>query len=361
MTLPTPPERRGPGLAPDGLDTRILAIDVGGGTQDILLWQPDQPIENCVKLVLPSRTVIVARRIARATAAGNAVHLTGRLMGGGACASALKRHVAAGLKASATAEAAKTVRDNPDEVRAKGIEILEDPPIGAVVVRTGDIDLDGLAQAMAPFEVTLPSRYAVCVQDHGECLTGSNRRFRFSLWERFLDAGGELEDLAYQDIPPEFTRMRAVQQMLPGAVLMDTGSAAIRGALQDETVAQAAEQGATIVNVGNQHTVGVLVMKERVWGLFEHHTGLMDPAKLVDHVARLQLGTLTNDEVFADHGHGAAVVDGAPLGTFGFVAVTGPQRHMAQGTGWHFAVPYGDMMLSGPFGLVAAARPLLGD
>lgn len=360
MSLSTPPERRGPGLAPDGPDTRILAIDVGGGTQDILLWQPDQPIENCVKLVLPSRTVIVARRIARATAAGMAVHLSGPLMGGGACASALKRHVGAGLKASATAEAAKTIRDDPDEVRARGIEIVEEPPTGAVVVRTGDTDLDGLAQAMASFEVTLPSRYAVCVQDHGECLIGSNRRFRFSLWERFLDAGGALADLAYLEVPPEFTRMRAVQDVLAGAVLMDTGSAAIWGALQDELVAEAAAQGATIVNVGNQHTVGVLVRKDRVWGLFEHHTGLMDPAKLIDHVGRLQLGTLTNDEVFADHGHGAAVLEGAPLGTFGFVAVTGPQRHMARDTGWHFAVPFGDMMLSGPFGLVAAARPILG-
>ena len=47
-----------------------LAIDVGGGTQDILLWQPDTPIENCVKLVLPSQTVVVANRIRRCTSQG---------------------------------------------------------------------------------------------------------------------------------------------------------------------------------------------------------------------------------------------------------------------------------------------------
>ena len=43
---------------------RILAIDVGAGTQDILLWEADQPMENCVKLVLPSWTTILARRAA---------------------------------------------------------------------------------------------------------------------------------------------------------------------------------------------------------------------------------------------------------------------------------------------------------
>jgi len=31
---------------------RILAIDVGAGTQDILLWEAGQPMENNVKLVL---------------------------------------------------------------------------------------------------------------------------------------------------------------------------------------------------------------------------------------------------------------------------------------------------------------------
>ena len=58
-----------------------LAIDVGGGTQDILLWQPDTPIENCVKLVLPSQTVVVANRIRRYTSKGVPIFLTGNLMG----------------------------------------------------------------------------------------------------------------------------------------------------------------------------------------------------------------------------------------------------------------------------------------
>ena len=38
---------------------RILAIDVGAGTQDILLWESDRTPENCTQLILPSQTQIV--------------------------------------------------------------------------------------------------------------------------------------------------------------------------------------------------------------------------------------------------------------------------------------------------------------
>ncbi|HPL30287.1 MAG TPA: pyruvate formate lyase-activating protein, partial [Anaerolineae bacterium] len=57
--------------------TRILAVDIGGGTQDILLYDAAQPVEDCVQLVLPAPTVIVAGRIRQATAAGQAVYLSG--------------------------------------------------------------------------------------------------------------------------------------------------------------------------------------------------------------------------------------------------------------------------------------------
>src|SRR5712691_990290 len=33
---------------------RVLAIDVGAGTQDILIYESDKTPENCFKLVLPS-------------------------------------------------------------------------------------------------------------------------------------------------------------------------------------------------------------------------------------------------------------------------------------------------------------------
>jgi uncharacterized protein (DUF1786 family) len=44
---------------------KILAIDVGTGTQDIMLYDSKNSIENAVKMVLPSPTKIMADRIRR--------------------------------------------------------------------------------------------------------------------------------------------------------------------------------------------------------------------------------------------------------------------------------------------------------
>jgi uncharacterized protein (DUF1786 family) len=338
---------------------RILAIDAGAGTQDVLLYESDKTMENCVQLVLPSRTMIVAGRIRQATARGEDVFLTGNLMGGGPCVSAIKKHLRAGLVVYATPLAAKTIRDNPREVEALGVQIVEQAPTDAMTIRTGDVDLAALGRALALFDVELPERYAIAVQDHGETLEGSQRRFRFQQWQRFVEQGGDIIKLAYLELPPHLTRMKAVQADVPGAMLMDTGSAAIWGALCDENVASHQGDGLIVVNVGNQHTIGFLLREERVWGLFEHHTVLMNPDKLAAYVDSLREGTLTNDEVYGDNGHGAYVHPDYPGdGNFRFVAITGPNRGMAVSLGYYMAVPYGDMMMTGAFGLVAAARRL---
>ncbi|MEO6398536.1 MAG: pyruvate formate lyase-activating protein, partial [Tepidiformaceae bacterium] len=62
---------------------RILAIDMGTGTQDILLFDSENPVENCVKMILPSATQIAATRIRRASREGRAIALTGVVAGGG--------------------------------------------------------------------------------------------------------------------------------------------------------------------------------------------------------------------------------------------------------------------------------------
>jgi uncharacterized protein (DUF1786 family) len=348
--------------------SRILAIDVGAGTQDILLFDDGQPTENCVKCVLPSWTSVLAQSIKRATKEGRPVFLTGNLMGGGPCVSALKRHIRAGHKVYATPRAGKTVRDDLDQVRALGIEIVQEPPADGqlVTLRTRDVDISVLRNTLLPFGVQIPETVAVAVQDHGESLAESQRRFRFRHWQQFVGAGGDLLDMIYDEVPAYLTRMRAVQEDAPGALMMDTGGAAIWGALQDPRVAAHQQDGLMVINVGNQHTVGVLLRDARIWGLFEHHTVLMSTEKLADYVDRLREGTLSNDEVFGDNGHGAVTHpdwSGTSLGhsAFQFVAVTGPQRALAARLGYYMAVPHGDMMLSGCFGLVAAVRALLSE
>lgn len=239
-------------MSPD----RVLAIDVGAGTQDILLWESGQPMENNVKLVLPSWTTVLARRVKQATREGRPVFLTGNLMGGGPLVGAMKRHLRAGYSVYATSSAALTIRDNLNQVRERGYTIVgegEKPPDmpNLVTLRTRDVDLGVLASALVSFGVTVPETVAVAVQDHGECLEGSNRKFRFQLWREFVEGGGEMLNLAYREPPPCYTRMRAVQQDAPGAVMMDTGPAALWGILEDERAAAHHDEGLIAVNVGN--------------------------------------------------------------------------------------------------------------
>ncbi len=334
----------------------LLTIDVGGGTQDLFLWEPGQTMENAVKMVLPAPTRVVARRLQRLTAQGQAVFLDGRVMGGGPITGAVRRHLARGLALAATPQAALTLSDRLPEVQQWGVVLADEPPPDAATLTLGDVNLDSLGQVFNDFEVPFPGHFAVAVQDHGFDPQGSNRRFRFEYWEDFLSRGGLLADLAFFDPPPRFTRMLAVQKTLPGALLMDTCAAGVRGALLDPQARARQEEGLLVVNLGNAHTFAVLVRGERLWGIYEHHTGLLTPAKLFDHLTRFQAGELTNDEVFAEHGHGCTYAPDYPWTTrSGLTVITGPQRRLARGwPGGHFAAPLGDMMLSGCFGLWVA-------
>ena len=338
-------------------DGRILAIDIGAGTMDVLLHDPAQPMENAVQLVLPSATAIIGRRIERARRDGRAVFLHGNLMGGYHTTNAVWRHLEAGLAVYATARAAATVHDNADLLRKRGVQITDDPPPDAVAIELHDLDLARLAKVLGPYDVTIPPTVAVAAQDHGFSPTSSNRLFRFEHWRRFLVPGGTLADHIWTKPPDYMTRLRAIQADAPGAIVADTGPVAVLGALEDERVAGEAERGACVVNVGNQHALALLVRGEELFGVMEHHTEAMTTEKLERLVQKLIAGTITHDEVFADDGHGALVLDAyREAGPFTFVAVTGPNRAMAKPLGWYFAAPHGAMMLSGCFGLVRGVR-----
>jgi uncharacterized protein (DUF1786 family) len=339
---------------------KILAMDIGGGTQDILIYEEGKSMENCVQMILPSPTRIVAQQIFKATTSGKNIFLGGNTMGGGPCSLAVEKHLQSGLKVYATELAALTFHDNLDEVRKRGIKITNRPPKGTQVIHLGDVDLTSIRKALSPFQVNLPQTYAIAVQDHGFNPRGSNRLFRFQHWKRFLNSGGQLKNLVYLQPPKYMTRMIAVQRDAPGAALMDTCAAAIWGCLCDPLVAERKGEGLIAVNLGNQHALGALVQGERIWGIFEHHTGRMTRDKLKSFLNRFPRKLLSHEEVFRDGGHGCTV-DPAFLRKKGYrlMAVSGPRRSLAEGLGYYMAAPYGDMMLTGCFGLVAALKAKL--
>jgi uncharacterized protein (DUF1786 family) len=339
----------------EGAALRILAVDVGAGTQDVLVYDSARTPENCFKLVLPSQTQITGARIRAVTRAGKPLHLAGTLMGGGASSDAVKEHLAAGLPVTATAAAARTLHNDPARVAKLGVRLRETAPAGAVTVELGDLDLHALGHTLAEFGVLLPEIVAVAVQDHGFRPGSGNNAVRFEYLQGLVEGGGQLANTVFRKPPAGMTRMAAVAERIPGAYMMDTGAAAVLGALGDPVVARAVrEEGAILVNVGNMHTFATLVKGTRLYGLFEHHTGGITAAIIGDLVERLRLGTIDGATFNREFdGHGAALVDDYRReGPFRFVAVTGPNRQIARPLGYHEAAPHGDMMLAGSFGLV---------
>src|SRR5438132_13590442 len=139
-------------------DARILAIDIGAGTMDVLLHDPAHPMENAVQLVLPSATAIVGRRIESARRAGHPVFQHGNLMGGYHTTNAVWRHLEAGLAVYATERAARTVHDDLDLLRKRGVRLTDDPPPDAIAIDMRDLDLARLAKALGPYAATIRPR-----------------------------------------------------------------------------------------------------------------------------------------------------------------------------------------------------------
>jgi uncharacterized protein (DUF1786 family) len=349
---------------------QILAVDVGTGTQDVLLFDTDKEPENALKLVMPSPTVLLARAIRAATGAGEDLLLTGVTMGGGPCAWATEDHLKAGYRVFATPDAARTFNDDLDEVAAMGVKVVgEDEAAswtGARRLALLDFDYDALARAFGVFglDLGLADVLAVAVFDHGAAPPGySDRLFRFEYLAERIRSGAGLSGFAFAgaEIPDSMTRLQAAASTAPTdrpLVVMDTAPAAVLGALEDPQVR--AHREGVVANVGNMHTLAFHLRDGLIAGLFEHHTGLLSRERLEGLLAQLAAGTLSHDELFAEHGHGALVLDCAPL-SLDFVAVTGPRRGLLAGSPLqpYLAVPYGDMMMAGCWGLVRACAHIL--
>jgi uncharacterized protein (DUF1786 family) len=329
----------------------LLALDIGRGTQDVFVYDPRRPVENCPKMVLPSPTAVVAQRIRGAGERGEAVFLDGYTMGGGDSVQAISEHIRKGLPVFATEAAALTIHDNLETVRSRGIQIVAHQPPGTTLVRTSDYMEAELRAALAAFGVEYPAQLAFAVQDHGFSPGESNRIHRFRVMGEVLDKGDWRVWALARDPPlPTMTRMGALLAQAPGALVIDTGAAAILGALCDPWVRDRASEGITLVNAGNAHTFCVNLRGEEVCGILEHHTHALDRDHLLSLIGRLCEGKLTNEEVFREGGHGAAVHRPHPCR---HLAVTGPNRKRLLPDAYQ-AAPFGDMMLTGCFGLVRA-------
>lgn len=336
----------------------ILCLDIGSGTQDVLLYFPDRELENCPKLVLPAPAKVLAGRIRKLTAQGQAIHLHGNNMGGG-FHGAIKAHVTAGFSVTSTTGAAYSLADDLSNLEKMGVTLREDCPEGAVPLFCADYDPRFWQNAFEALGLPQPGLVTACAQDHGYHPGKSNRMGRFVLWERLLmEAEGRPESLLYDTPPTEFTRLADLQRSIGGGPVADTGACAVLGALYEPSIrARADKRGLTLVNIGNSHTVAFLLFQGRVWGVYEHHTGLIEAPKLWEQLGRFRKGELSFMDVFDDRGHGSMHLE-LPEAAQGFAEtlVLGPQRSLLEGQAVEFPAPGGDMMLAGCFGLLEGLR-----
>jgi len=351
------------------LAMRILAIDVGTGTQDILLFDSTQPVENALQLIMPSPTQIAAGRIRRATERERPVFLTGVIAGGGPCHWALEDHLRAGQRAFATPEAAATFDDDLENVERMGVTLVSEDEARALdadSIELRDLDLDAIREAFAAFDVnTTFDGLALGCLDHGAAPPGySDRLFRFDHLRRVVESRNDLRAFAFrpEELPDYLTRaptlVAGVDSDAP-VVFLDTGPAAALGALQDPNVAESDEQ--LILNLGNMHALAFHLQGTRILSLYEHHTGEVTREQIEDFTDRLVKGTLAHEEVFGSKGHGVYYALEEPEARSQerdgpLIAVTGPQRNRLRGSRLkpYFASPHGDMMVAGCFGLLWA-------
>lgn len=332
----------------------ILAIDIGAGTQDIMVYNEDIGFDNAYKFVLPSPTRFFASEIRKSN---EDLVIFGDTMGGGPFTRAVLEHLKKHL-VYMTERAARTLRDDLEVVRSHGIEIISEGEVEnmseiARPIRIADFNL-GLLPLFSSLGLDISfDVIAIAVQDHGVAPPGvTDRENRFQLIEEHV--GKEIESFAYFDsVPENLSRMNAIFESLKRwhkghILLMDTGPAAVLGSLEDERVK--AKKKRMCINVGNAHTIAMSLNETRIIGVFEHHTKYLDKQKLGYYLDKLSQGTITFKEVFDDGGHGALAIEkNQPE----IISVTGPKRGRMKGLGI-FSAPGGDMMMTGPVGLIRA-------
>ncbi|WP_295615439.1 DUF1786 domain-containing protein [uncultured Methanobrevibacter sp.] len=342
---------------------KILAIDVGTGTEDILLYDTEKEIENSMKLVIPSPHLTVGQLISQCQ---NDIYFDGVIMGGGKIKDRCIEHMEKGYKVVFEDLAARTIRDNIDQVKSYGFEVADenafetDPKYADFTkISLKDVDVNHLIDIFRSFDLDLEvDELIVAVQDHGYSEDMGDRDFRFEKIKEKLPEPLPPESFAMEmeEVPEYFTRMQSVIKSLAKdnpefkPVLMDTKFASLAGVCYDKEVSKL--NSYVVMDIGNGHTTAASIEDGKIQGVFEHHTRDLSSERLEELVLALADGTIKHEDVHDEGGHGAFALN--PISNLEKVIVAGPKRALIEGTNldYYHAAPGGDVMMTGTVGLV---------
>jgi hypothetical protein len=161
---------------------KILAIDIGAGTQDILLFDSAKKIENCISLVLPTPSKFIAEKL---KGIDSDVYICGNTIGGGSLIRAVLNHLKKGCRVVMEESAAYSIRNDLDEVKSMGIEVGEDPGFDHFQkLETREIDLPILENFVSNFGENLRvDVIAIAVHTPGTSESEPLKVTALNLWE----------------------------------------------------------------------------------------------------------------------------------------------------------------------------------
>lgn len=341
----------------------MLAMDIGTGTKDVFYFKPDQSIENNIKLVVPTPSLLIANEIENSQLAE--FRIAGFTVGGGYLAKVLRKKVREGKKIIMEELPAYTVRNNLEEVREAGIVVqsnVENPTHYFDEIELSDYYKFLTRYQENPDEI---GWIGISVQDHGyHTSEESARKNRFMYFYEHLKKNQHPLALVFTDknLPPVFGRLNSAMLYVKKfnknlrTILIDTSFSAILGCILDTRI-KLIDGPILYINFGNGHVMACVIYKSRIQAFFEHHTRVIKnkPQVMNEYMKRLVEGKLDSEEIFNDDGNGCITFEPQPYEKISAIVVTGPQRQLVEKIGWHNvieAAPGGDMMMTGPLGLI---------
>jgi uncharacterized protein (DUF1786 family) len=346
--------------------SRILTIDIGAGTMDILYYDTGADVHY--KAVVKSPVPCMAERVEQTP---GKLLVLGNEMGGGAVSQGIIKR-ARDTEVVMSASAAATLHHSPDRVRSFGIKVVEDPVADKMredgkysLLEFCDLDLERLKQIVTGFGVSFSfDIIGVCAQDHGMAPDGTTHLdYRHNNFKTLLDKDPFPHALLYKNntVPENMNRLRSIARdaaSFPAdeIYIMDSGMAAILGAGMDPDVKR--KKNALVLDIATSHTVGAALQDGELCGFFEYHTRDITLERLEALLRDLADGKLEHRQIITEGGHGAYIRRAFGFDNVEIIVATGPRRKMVEKSRLpiKLGAPLGDNMMTGTTGLLEAIR-----
>jgi uncharacterized protein (DUF1786 family) len=346
--------------------SRLLMIDIGAGTMDILHYDSETGLHY--KAVVKSPVRYLAEK---AAAVSGKLLVLGSEMGGGPITQVLLER-AKQLEVIMSLSASSTLNHDPAKVKSWGIKLVEDDRADKLrdnpdytVIMLSDLEPPRIEQIVKSFGVPYDlDAVAICAQDHGVPPPGmSHLDFRHNMFKARLTRKPYPHTLLYKsnEVPETMNRLKSIASSaadLPAAevYVMDSGMAAILGASLDSSAH--GKKTVLLLDIATSHTVGAAMAGEEIAGFFEYHTQDITLEKLEDLLRDLADGKLSHHQILAEGGHGAFLRQAVGFSAIETIVATGPKRKLLAESRLpiEFGAPWGDNMMTGTVGLLEALR-----